>query len=83
MSIPEAQPARPTTDGPRHEDLPTYLTTQELADVVRRPASTVRYWRHTGTGPQGTRVGRSVLYRRSEVLRWLAALEAAEREAAA
>lgn len=57
-------------------DLPTYLTTAELAAVTRSPESTVRYWRHVGSGPTFTRVGRRVLYDRAVVMRWLAARSA-------
>jgi DNA-binding transcriptional MerR regulator len=53
------------------------LTTGDVAELTRAPASTVRYWRHIGCGPRGFRIGRRVLYRRSEVLRWLAEQEAA------
>jgi hypothetical protein len=57
-----------------HDEL---LTTADLAALTRAPTSTVRYWRYLGTGPQGFRIGRRVLYRRGEVLRWLAEHEAA------
>jgi excisionase family DNA binding protein len=47
------------------------LTMKEVADVVRVPVATLRYWRHLGSGPRSFRVGRSVRYWRTEVLRWL------------
>lgn len=47
------------------------LTTQEVASLLRTSASTVRYWRHRGYGPQGIRTGRRVLYRASDVDAWL------------
>lgn len=47
------------------------LTISEVAEVVRVPVATLRYWRHLGTGPRGFRIGRSVRYWRTEVLRWL------------
>ena len=47
------------------------LTIQEVADVVRVPVATLRYWRHLGSGPNSFRIGRSVRYWRSEVLHWL------------
>jgi excisionase family DNA binding protein len=47
------------------------LTMKEAADVVRVPVATLRYWRHLGSGPRSFRVGRSVRYWRTEVLRWL------------
>ena len=47
------------------------LTIQEVADIVRVPVATLRYWRHLGTGPRSFRVGRSVRYWRTEVIAWL------------
>lgn len=47
-----------------------YFTTAELAGLYRTSPSTVRYWRHTGYGPAGTKVGKRVLYAESEVRRW-------------
>ena len=44
---------------------------QEVADVVRVPLATLRYWRHLGTGPRSFRIGRSVRYWRTEVFAWL------------
>jgi len=39
-----------------------YLTTGEVAELLRTPAETIRYWRHAGKGPQSFKVGRRVLY---------------------
>jgi len=47
------------------------LTTAEVALMTRAPESTVRYWRHLGTGPRSFRLGRRVVYRRHEVEQWL------------
>jgi len=47
------------------------LTLQEVADVMRVPVATLRYWRHLGTGPRSFRIGRSVRYWRTEVFSWL------------
>jgi excisionase family DNA binding protein len=47
------------------------LTMKEVADVVRVPVATLRYWRHLGTGPHSFRIGRSVRYWRTDVLHWL------------
>jgi predicted DNA-binding transcriptional regulator AlpA len=44
---------------------------QEVADVVRVPVATLRYWRHLGTGPRSFRIGRGVRYWRTEVFAWL------------
>lgn len=48
------------------------LTPPEVANLVRRPVATVRYWRATGTGPKCARVGGRVLYRLADVERWVA-----------
>ncbi len=55
-----------------------FLTTAEVAARYRTAPSTVRYWRHVGTGPKGFKVGPRVLYRESELLRWESELEAKE-----
>ena len=47
------------------------LTIGEVADIVRVPVATLRYWRHLGTGPRSFRIGRGVRYWRSEVSAWL------------
>lgn len=43
------------------------MTTEEVALHFRTSQDTVRYWRHIGYGPRGRKVGRRVLYERSEV----------------
>ncbi|MHA3701479.1 helix-turn-helix domain-containing protein [Jatrophihabitans sp. YIM 134969] len=48
-----------------------WLTTEDVASEFRTVPATVRYWRHTGTGPRGTRVGRRVLYARADVDQWV------------
>lgn len=62
----------PLADRASDDDL---LTTAEVAAVTRAPVSTVRYWRHMGHGPASFRLGRRVVYRRSEVFRWLREME--------
>lgn len=47
------------------------LTTSEVATMLRTSESTVRYWRYTGSGPDGLRVGKRVLYPRAAVTQWL------------
>ncbi len=54
---------------------PEFLTTAEVAAIVRSPESTVRYWRHQGTGPLGLRVGGRFLYPKGNVRSWLASLD--------
>lgn len=50
-----------------------WMTPEELADHLRIPVSTVYAWRYKGTGPKGSRVGRHVRFRRSDVDAWLEA----------
>ena len=47
------------------------MSLKEVAALVRVPESTLRYWRHLGTGPRSFRVGRSVRYWHNEVVHWL------------
>lgn len=49
-----------------------YITTDELAALLRTPAETVRYWRHVGKGPKSFKVGRRVLYAREDVEAFIA-----------
>lgn len=56
-----------------------FLSTEGVAELLGIPAATVRYWRHTGRGPHGFRVGRAVRYRRTDLDRWIEERERAER----
>lgn len=58
------------------------LTTAEVVAITRAPASTVRYWRHVGTGPRSFRLGRRVVYRRRDVLAWIEKCEVQEHRSA-
>jgi hypothetical protein len=42
--------------------LERFFTTEDVAARYHTAASTVRYWRHIGYGPKGTKVGRRYLY---------------------
>ena len=55
---------------PRPDD--ELLTMAEVADLVRVPVATLRYWRHLGCGPRSIKIGRHVRYWRADLLRWLA-----------
>lgn len=57
-----------------------YLTTAEVAVRYRTAQSTVRFWRHSGYGPKGFKVGRRFLYAEAELERF--EQELAEDEAA-
>lgn len=48
----------------------SYLTTEDVAKIARTSPATVRYWRHTGTGPRSAKIGRRVLYREADVTAW-------------
>jgi excisionase family DNA binding protein len=56
----------------------TFMTTTELATLMRTSPETVRYWRHIGKGPASFKAGRKVLYERSDVDTWLSDLRTAE-----
>lgn len=55
---------------------PRYLTTAEVAAMVRAPVETVRFWRHVGKGPASFKLGRRVLYDPADVEEWIAAARA-------
>jgi excisionase family DNA binding protein len=60
----------------------SYLTTGEVAELLRTPAETVRYWRHLGKGPTSFKVGRRVLYAREDVEAFIEAARAGSDDAA-
>jgi predicted DNA-binding transcriptional regulator AlpA len=47
------------------------MTTEEAGQMCRKPAETMRYYRHTGLGPRSFKLGRRVVYRREDVEAWL------------
>ena len=46
----------------------------EVAELTRLPPSTLRWMRHKGEGPPAAKAGRRLVYRRADVLEWLAQL---------
>lgn len=50
-----------------------YMTTEEVAALLRTSPETVRYWRHLGKGPTSFKLGRRVLYARVDVEAWITA----------
>lgn len=52
--------------------MPEYMTTEEVAAMLRTPPETVRYWRHVKKGPKSFKVGRRVLYVREDVEAFIA-----------
>lgn len=59
------------------------MTVDEVAKLLRVGRKTLLNWRPLGLGPRGFRVGGSVRYQRSEVLRWITEQEAAAPQGAA
>jgi excisionase family DNA binding protein len=59
------------------------LTTSEVADRLRQPESTIRYWRHIGYGPDSFKAGRRVLYRESDVDAWVDSIRGGQAAGAA
>ena len=53
------------------EDIDDLLTLHEVAELLRVPEATLRYWRHCKTGPSSYKVGRHVRYERRELHAWL------------
>ncbi len=57
---------------------PQILTTAQTAELTGVPEATLRWWRHTGTGPRSFKLGvKKVAYKREDVLAWLEAQYAA------
>jgi len=56
-----------------------WLSIDELAERYQVPAATVRYWRHLGTGPKASKIGRFVRYHIEDVLSWERQLKAEAR----
>jgi hypothetical protein len=49
------------------------LNSSEVAEVIRVPEATLRYWRHIGIGPRSFKMGpRRVLYLADDVTSWVA-----------
>ena len=55
------------------------LTLAEIAERTRVPLATLRYWRHSGIGPDTFRLGRRVVAYESAVDRWVAEEAAKDR----
>lgn len=47
------------------------MTESELGQLTQRPRKTLQRWRLSGEGPPYIKLGRSVRYRRADVLAWL------------
>ena len=67
MTASQHRPTSPETPHANDE----LLTLPEVADLVRVPVATLRYWRHLGCGPRSFKVGRHVRYWRTDLVLWL------------
>ncbi len=47
------------------------LSTEELAEFLSVPLSTIYYWRHVGKGPPALRAGRLLRFDLATVCAWL------------
>lgn len=50
-----------------------FLDSKALAQLTGTPASTWRYWAITGLGPPSFKLGRRRVWKRADVMAWLAA----------
>lgn len=50
---------------------PDLMTIEEVADLLRTPVNTLRYWRHKGVGPRAAKMGSTLRYRRADVVAWV------------
>lgn len=64
-------------------DADRLLTISEVAERLRRPEATLRWWRHVGVGPRSARLRGRVVYRAGDVEEWIAAEFDAESPSAA
>lgn len=47
------------------------MFTEEVAELSRKSVATIRWLRATGQGPRSGRLGKRVVYRRSDVEAWI------------
>jgi excisionase family DNA binding protein len=53
-----------------HEAL---MTTEQVAEYLQVPVTTLHQWRYLRKGPLAARIGRGLRYRRADVDAWVAA----------
>jgi hypothetical protein len=61
----------------RHSRLDDYFTPAQLAQEIEVCVKTLERWRADNEGPPITKIGRTILYRKASVVRWLVARELA------
>jgi len=76
-----SEPARTNSDNTARRGADDLLFTEQVADEYNLNPATLRFWRHADQGPASFTLGPRgrVVYRRSEVERWLAQQEATTR----
>lgn len=47
------------------------LRIEDVTDMTGISPNTLRFWRHTGTGPRSAKLGRRIVYRESDVVAWV------------
>lgn len=63
----------PQAPASTHDAVGELMTSAEVANLIRIPTATLRYWRHIGVGPRSFKMGpRRVLYRREDIQAWVA-----------
>ena len=55
------------------------ISTKQVSGMTGLPCGTLRYYRHMDIGPASFTLGRRVVYRRADVLRWISERENATR----
>lgn len=64
-------------------DADELLTLSEVAEILRVPVNTLRWWRQTGTGPEFFKIGRRLVTTVGDVRRFIREQRRAERPGAA
>lgn len=59
------------------DSMATYMTEDEVAEYIRTPTETLRYFRRVRKGPRSFKIGRRVLYDLTDVDAWLQQQKAA------
>jgi len=59
-----------------HSPQADYLGSVALQELTGIPASTWRYWAHIGTGPASFKLGRRRVWRKTDVVAWIAKQQA-------
>ena len=48
-----------------------FLTVSEVADILRVPVNTLRWWRQQGTGPRYFKIGRRLVTTVGDITTWV------------